>query len=65
MEPGKPPGTATRVKAAGSGAEACILADALPTLMTVHGVVRLPAWDLAVGARAVALAREWGVGLEL
>ena len=34
---------------AGSGAETpSILADALPTLARVHGVVRLPAWDLAV-----------------
>jgi diguanylate cyclase (GGDEF)-like protein len=34
---------------AGSGAETPgILADGLPTLARVHGVVRLPAWDLAV-----------------
>jgi diguanylate cyclase (GGDEF)-like protein len=57
MEPGTAPGTATRVISAGSGAEArAILADALPTLECVHGVVRLPAWDLAVECVEEALA---------
>jgi diguanylate cyclase (GGDEF)-like protein len=57
MEPGTVPGTATRVISAGSGAEArAILADALPTLGYVHGVVRLPAWDLAVECVEEALA---------
>ena len=42
---------------AGSGAETPgILADALPTLRSVHGVVRLPAWDLAVECVDEALA---------
>ena len=51
------PGTATRVISAGSGAEArAILADRLPTLRCVHGVVRLPAWDLAVECVEEALA---------
>ena len=49
MEPGKVPGTATRVGPPGRVQELQgILADALPTLGCVHGVVRLPAWDLAV-----------------
>ena len=42
---------------AGSGAETPgILADALRTLDCVHGVVRLPAWDLAVECVDEALA---------
>ncbi len=42
---------------AGSGAETpSILADALRTLDCVHGVVRLPAWDLAVECVDEALA---------
>ena len=42
---------------AGSGAETPgILADALRTLDSVHGVVRLPAWDLAVECVDEALA---------
>lgn len=51
---------------AGSGAgTAGILADALPTLGRVHGVVRLPAWDLAVECVDEALASGVVPSLEL
>jgi diguanylate cyclase (GGDEF)-like protein len=64
MEPGTKPGTATRLFSAGSGAETpSILADALPTLARVHGVVRLPAWDLAV--ECVEEALDFGFAFSL
>ena len=57
MEPGTVPGTATRVVPPGRVQKLRrILADALPTLGRVHGVVRLPAWDLAVECVDEALA---------
>jgi diguanylate cyclase (GGDEF)-like protein len=56
MEPGTTPGTATRLLRRVGCRSGAILADALPTLETVHGVVRLPAWDLAVESVDEALA---------
>jgi diguanylate cyclase (GGDEF)-like protein len=56
VEPGGRPGTATRVVRRVGGRSGCILADALPTLGSVQGVVRTSAWDLAVECLDEALA---------
>ena len=56
MEPGTRPGTATRMIRRVGCRNCRILADPLPTLGFVQGVVRTSAWDLAVECLDEALA---------